>query len=54
MRKMAGKENMATNKASLEYELTGNTLLKIVVNGVEFNVPIEFRTANLLFQLHIP
>ncbi len=38
---MADMANMAANKGLIQYQLTGNTLQKVVVNGVEFTVPVR-------------
>lgn len=38
---MQSMANMAANKALLEYQRTGNAELNVVINGVEFFVPVK-------------
>jgi filamentous hemagglutinin len=41
--KMTSMANTAANKALTQYQLTGNTLQRVVVDGIEFSVPVRIQ-----------
>ena len=40
---MTEMTNIAANKALIQYQITGNTAQKIVINGIEFSVPVRIK-----------